>query len=181
MADLTAARSPPLLPAAGALQVLPPATRHVLRGGPGVRIRAGNALGFEVPASACRAAVSGDCAALWLGPDEWLLIAPAAGTEATTNALGEALASLPCSLVDVSHRQVGLMVSGPQAETLLAAGCPLDLEAGAFPVNMCTRTMLAKAEIVLWRTGAQAFRVEVWRSFAPYVAAFLAEAALGII
>ena len=73
------------------------------------------------------------------------------------------------------------MVSGPEAETLLAAGCPLDLEAGAFPVNMCTRTMLAKAEIVLWRTGAQAFRVEVWRSFAPYVAAFLAEAARGII
>ena len=87
MADLTAARSPPLLPAAGALQVLPPATRHVLRGGPGVRIRAENALGFEVPASACRAAVSGERAALWLGPDEWLLIAPAAGTEATTNAL----------------------------------------------------------------------------------------------
>jgi sarcosine oxidase subunit gamma len=64
---------------------------------------------------------------------------------------------------------------------VLAAGCPLDLEADAFPVHMCTRTMLAKAEIVLWRTGAEEFRLEVWRSFAAYVSQFLAEAARGII
>jgi sarcosine oxidase subunit gamma len=42
---------------------------------------------------------------------------------------------------------------------------------------MCTRTVLAKAEIVLWRTAAQSFHVEAWRSFLPYVWAFLAEAA----
>jgi sarcosine oxidase subunit gamma len=45
---------------------------------------------------------------------------------------------------------------------------------------MCTRTLLGKAEIVLWRIGAAAFRLEVWRSFAPYVSAFLAEAARGL-
>jgi sarcosine oxidase subunit gamma len=41
---------------------------------------------------------------------------------------------------------------------------------------MCTRTILGKADIVLWRTGAESFHVEVWRSFADYVARFLAEA-----
>ena len=46
---------------------------------------------------------------------------------------------------------------------------------------MCTRTMLAKAEVVLWRTEPQVFRVEVWRSFVAYVAQFLGEAARGII
>jgi sarcosine oxidase subunit gamma len=45
---------------------------------------------------------------------------------------------------------------------------------------MCTRTMLAKSEVVLWRTAADAFRLEVWRSFAAYVAQFLAEAGRGI-
>ena len=50
-----------------------------------------------------------------------------------------------------------------------------------FPVGMCTRTVLGKAEVVLWRTDAQAFRLEVWRSFAPYVAQFLGEASRGII
>jgi sarcosine oxidase subunit gamma len=42
---------------------------------------------------------------------------------------------------------------------------------------MCTRTVLAKAEIVLWRTRESLFHIEVWRSFAVYVASFVAEAA----
>jgi sarcosine oxidase subunit gamma len=42
---------------------------------------------------------------------------------------------------------------------------------------MCTRTVVAKAEIVLWRTSEEIFHVEVWRSFAPYVTDFLAEVA----
>jgi len=33
---------------------------------------------------------------------------------------------------------------------------------------------------VLWRLGACEFRIEVWRSFAPYVSHYLAEAARGI-
>jgi heterotetrameric sarcosine oxidase gamma subunit len=41
---------------------------------------------------------------------------------------------------------------------------------------MCTRTVFGKAEIVLWRTGAEEFRVEVARSLAPYVWACLEEA-----
>jgi sarcosine oxidase subunit gamma len=71
-------------------------------------------------------------------------------------------------------------VSGPQAAALLSAGCPLDLELSAFPVGMCTRTMLSKAEVVLWRTAADQFRLEVWRSFAAYVTEYLATAARDI-
>jgi sarcosine oxidase subunit gamma len=46
---------------------------------------------------------------------------------------------------------------------------------------MCTRTMLAKAEVVLWRTAPTRFRLEVWRSFAAYVSLYLADAASGMI
>jgi sarcosine oxidase subunit gamma len=42
---------------------------------------------------------------------------------------------------------------------------------------MCTRTVFAKADIVLWRTGEQTFHVEVWRSFAGYVTGLLVEIA----
>ena len=180
MRDLSAARCLPLVSASTALRALPPATRYVLRGGSDVAAAAERALGFGIPATACRATVAGDRAALWLGPDEWLLIAPPPpyGFGA---ALTAALETLPHSLVDVSHRQSALTVSGPQATTLLAAGCPLDLDASAFPVGMCTRTMLAKAEVVLWRTDPQVFRLEVWRSFVAYVSQFLGEAARGII
>jgi len=181
MRDLRAARCLPLVSASTALRALPPATRYVLRGGSDVRAAAESALRFGIPATACRATVEGDRAALWLGPDEWLLIAPQPPPWGFAARLAQALEGLAHSLVDVSHRQSALVVSGPRATTLLAAGCPLDLDASAFPVGMCTRTMLAKAEIVLWRTDPQVFRVEVWRSFVAYVSQFLGEAARGII
>src|ERR1039457_130132 len=81
------------------------------------------------------------------------------------------------SLVDVSHRQTGLEMSGPRAADILNSGCPLDLDVSAFAVGMCTRTVFAKAEIVLWRIAADVFRLEVWRSFTDYVARFLGEVA----
>jgi sarcosine oxidase subunit gamma len=42
---------------------------------------------------------------------------------------------------------------------------------------MCTRTVLAKADITLWRTQADAFHLEVWRSFAGYAGGLLHEIA----
>jgi sarcosine oxidase, subunit gamma len=83
------------------------------------------------------------------------------------------------SLVDVSHRQIGLVASGPAVARTLNAGCPLDLGLKAFPIGMATRTLFDKAEIVLWRRAGTTFHVEVWRSFAPWLAASLAEAARG--
>jgi heterotetrameric sarcosine oxidase gamma subunit len=41
---------------------------------------------------------------------------------------------------------------------------------------MCTRTVLAKAPIILWRKAADRFNIHVWRSFGPYVHDFLIEA-----
>jgi sarcosine oxidase subunit gamma len=180
MPDLRLARRAPLLATTPGVRPLPAAARWILRGGPRVRAAAEAALRLGVPAAACRASTEGESAALWLGPDEWLLICAAHRAEESAAALHAALAALAHSLVDVSHRQLALEVSGADAPALLAAGCPLDLDAAAFPVGMCARTMLAKAEIVLWRTRSEAFRIEVWRSFAPYVSAFLGEAARGL-
>ncbi len=178
MRNLVDARQGPALVATALVHLLPPARRFVLRGDSAARAAAERALGIPVPALACRAGSDGTRAALWLGPDEWLLIA--ADDEAAERALLPALEGLAHSLVDVSHRQIGLAVTGAQAATLLNAGCPLDLQLSAFPVGMCTRTMLSKAEVVLWRTAAEQFRLEVWRSFAAYVSEYLAEAARGI-
>ena len=179
MPDLSQARTGPALSESVWLRSVAPACRWVLRGGEAVRAEAEAALSLSVPAEACRAGVCGDRAALWLGPDEWLLVAPLAQAGLATR-LERALSPHPHSLVDVSHRQVALVVRGAAATTLLASGCPLDLALAAFPVGMCTRTMLAKAEVVLWRLAEQQFRIEVWRSFAPYLSQYLDEAARGI-
>lgn len=132
-------------------------------------------IGVALPREACRSARNGTVSALWLGPDEWLLL-HAEFEDGWVPDLSAKLQGQLCSLVDVSHRQVALSVNGPRAEEILSSGCALDLSLTAFPEGMCTRTMFSKAEIVLWRIGRTGFHLEVWRSFARYIEELLREA-----
>jgi sarcosine oxidase subunit gamma len=117
-----------------------------------------------------------------MGPDEYLLLdlSPAEPSAATAEGLERALGDIPHALVDISQRQLAWEISGPNATLLLNGGCPLDLDMQEFPSGMCTRTVFAKADILLWRTGEQAFHVEVWRSFADYLVGALDEVAAGL-
>jgi sarcosine oxidase subunit gamma len=156
----------------------PPAARFILRGAEAVRVACGMVYGAEPPSRLGAAGDGAGRAALWLGPDEWLLIANGADAADIGGVLESVLDGTAHSLVDVSHRQIGLVASGPAAARVLNAGCPLDL-GKAFPVGFATRTLFDKVEIVLWRRAEATFHIEVWRSFAPWLAASLAEAAHG--
>jgi len=159
-----------------AAEPIGPQTRFLFRGREAAIEAAATAFGVALPRQACRAAEAGDRAALWLGPDEWLLLAPDGEGPAITAAF--AAVTAPHALVDVSHRNTALALSGTEVTAVLAAGCPLDFDLTAFPVGMCTRTLFAKAEIVLWRRAPDRFRLELGRSFAPYLHGVLADAAL---
>ena len=154
--------------AAVTLAALPPLTRIIIRADQKAAIAIGGMLGVALPAAPCRSNASSDCAALWLGPDEWLVLTNQSAKLPTTYAAG--------SVVDVSHRDTALSVSGPRAAWTINAFCALHLHLSAFPVGMCTRTVFGKAQIVLWRTAADTFHIEAARSFAPYVWACLEEA-----
>jgi sarcosine oxidase subunit gamma len=158
------------------LHMLAPTARFIFQGGPAARRAAGDAFGAALPEDACRANAVGDRAALWLGPDEHLLLGPAGDAHAIAAQLESALFGIPHSLVDVSARQVAMRVSGLDAGELLNSGCPLDLDPAAFPPGMCTRTIIGKAEAVLWRKADAEYHLEVWRSFAGYVVDWLREA-----
>lgn len=177
MADALEGRAPIVCMDRLRVAALPPEARFVFRGGAEAAMRAGGAFGLALPMTPCRATADATRAALWLGPDEWLLLAPPETEDGIARDIAAALADLPHALVCVSDRHAALTISGPRAETLLAAGCALDLDPRAFPPGMCTRSLLAKAEIVLWRHRPTSFRLEIRRSFAAYVWDFLAEAA----
>jgi sarcosine oxidase subunit gamma len=177
MVEILARRQGPLdllagtqgIGAAVELSVAPPRAKLVLRLRPDAAAAAGRTFGIMPPHEACRAAALGTRAALWLGPDEWLLLAEEGDAEAIAGQIEAALAGTDHSCVDVSHRSCGLVVKGPQAATVLNHGCPLDLSRASFPVGMCTRTLFEKAEIVLWRVEKHTYHVEIDRSFASYV------------
>ena len=105
---------------------------------------------------------------LCLGPDEWLLRAPA-GTDVPDGA-GE-----PLAVVDVSERAITLVLEGARAIEVLSAGCPRDLS--RLGVGEGRRTVFEGVEIVLLRTAEDRFEVDVWRSFAPWLHLALVTAA----
>lgn len=114
----------------------------------------------------------------WLGPDEWLVMAPYGQASPIEAALRAARRDDPyLSVVDLSHNTSGLRLSGPRARDVLAGGCPLDLHARSFEVDHCAQTVLAKSRILLRQTSVEpAFEIWVRNSFARYLAEWLLDA-----
>lgn len=153
------------------------ASRLSLRAPATSRAALSRALGLTLPERPKQSATTGARTALWLGPDEWLVI------DQDGSDLPGVLQSVTAlhSAVDVSHRNTAAVLTGPAAEAVLSSGCPQDLRLATFPVGACSRTILGKAEVVIWRTAPETFRVEVWRSFSDYVFTLLSVAARELV
>ena len=139
---------------------------------------AGAALGGALPLTPNTASTTVDgWSVLWLGPDEWLVTGPAERGGAIADALRARLAGRHHAATDVSAMYVTFALSGPRAREVLMKGCRLDLHARAFPAGACVQTALARANVILHRTGdGPAYEITVRNSFAHYLASWLLDA-----
>ncbi|MFP1632088.1 sarcosine oxidase subunit gamma [Zhengella sp. ZM62] len=159
--------------AAVTVKAVAPMARLSLRAGADTLPALSKALGLDLPQRPKQTAGNGERTALWLGPDEWLLI-DSSGADLMAAVSG---ADGVFSAVDVSHRNTGFAISGPGAADTLACACPQDLRLPAFLAGAASRTVFGKAEVVLWRQSETQWHLECWRSFAPYVFGLLKEGA----
>ena len=124
---------------------------------------------------------SGDDPVIWrIAPDTWLL----------SSALHEASEILPAvrtgcgrrsyAVTDVSDSLVTIWIEGAQAPALLARGCGLDLSAGAFGSQACTRTRLAQLPVLLRRAQPERLECIVDRAPAHWLYDWLLDAAAGL-
>jgi sarcosine oxidase subunit gamma len=125
--------------------------------------------------------VTGDAtrAALWLGPNEWLVVGPP-GSEPQ---LEDEFAAAGASVVDVSANRTTLELRGACVGELLEFGCPIDLNPRVFGPGRCAQTLLARANVLIWFVTDEpepVYRVFVRPSFAAYVAAWLVDASEGL-
>ncbi len=131
---------------------------------------------LDMPINTCK--LAGERMSARLGPDEWLLIGPEADNVSLGREVAGGLAGSFFSLVDIGHRNVAIQIDGPHAAEIINGGCALDLDDAHFPGGSATRTLFGKAEIVLIRANVErTYRVECWRSFAPYVYGLLKDVA----
>jgi sarcosine oxidase, subunit gamma len=136
-------------------------------------------LGTGLPATANRWNADGGRAAIWLGPDEWLIVAADGEAASLERAIRAARPGDPwLSVADLSQSYAALRLSGSRTRALLAKGCPLDLHPRAFGSGSCAQTILAKARVLL-RAVDDGAAVEVWcrSSFTDYTVRWLIDAA----
>jgi sarcosine oxidase subunit gamma len=141
--------------------------------------KVGLELGAPLPVRPGTTVRAGDLTILWLGPDEWLVVAPPGAATDLQARLRTAAGEEPVSVVDVSAQRTTLLVSGPRARDLLAMGCALDLHPRSFGTGACAQTMLARAQVVIMVRDADrpVFSVGVRASFAAYLVDWLIDAA----
>jgi sarcosine oxidase subunit gamma len=138
--------------------------------------RLAEALGFALPVIPNTVAAKGGRRALWLGPDEWLVVGPDGQREAIEQTLRSGLNG--GSIVDVSANRTLLEIRGSKARALLAHGVAIDLDARSFGPGYCAQTLLAKAQVIIERIDDDlAFHLYVRSSFASYLADWLLDAA----
>ncbi len=140
--------------------------------------RIAQVLGFALPTS-CGETASGDGhAALWLGPDEWLVVAQetAPAYDPLVDALTEALGAERGAVVDVSANRTILELSGEKARAVLEKGCPVDLHDRAFTAGRAVTTVVGPIAVLLWRVEATTYRILPRSSFADYLARWLLDA-----
>ncbi|MFO1401821.1 MAG: sarcosine oxidase subunit gamma family protein [Steroidobacteraceae bacterium] len=143
----------------------------------------GGAFGLEWPVRPNTQAAAGSSTVLWLTPMEWAIVG-LEHAEAGARA-GRALGGALHDVVDVGDGRVCFAISGDHAGELLAKGCSLDLHPRAFAADACAQTLLAQVPVLLARaeqagTGDPVPALRVWAdaSLAPWLRAWLSDAAL---
>lgn len=129
------------------------------------------ALGLTLPRRIGRRADAVGRSALCLGPDEWVIHAPVDDAPAIVAACAGVYDALPHSLVDVSGREVSLVIEGPRAAELLTLGMPRDPESIA--PGEGRRIKFDGVTVILWRDAPDRFRMDIWHSFAPHLLGLL--------
>ncbi len=137
-----------------------------------------SALGFDVPATANTFVSQDGRTAVWLGPDEWLILTEPGDEAALIERLRRALTGIHSSVTDVTGGQTVLRLSGPHVRDVLASGCTLDLHPRSFGPAQCAQTNIAHAAATLLQIDdSPTYDVIVRRSFAGYLALWIEDAA----
>jgi sarcosine oxidase subunit gamma len=136
--------------------------------------------GIFLPLSPNRVAATGAARVLWLGPDEWLVVADGDAPELVPRQ-ERAVAGRRAAVADLSSSRVIVEIAGVGTRDMLAAGCGLDLHPRVFGPGQCAQTLLARVPVILDQLDdAPHFRVLVRRSYARWLVDWMVDAAAGI-
>lgn len=153
----------------------------------GVRVDPGSEAGERIasvtgglPARCGEVAGTERVTVLWLGPQEFLVVAPEEAHDSLggdlIGSLVAALGDAPGQVVDLSANRTTFELSGVRARAVLEKGCSLDLHPRSFTPGTALNTEVGNIPVVLFKAGEESFRLFPRASFADYLGRWLLDA-----
>ena len=103
---------------------------------------------------------------LWLGPDEWLIVAQSEEAMTIARDLDTALTGHHHSVIDVGANRIAFDLTDGLEQ--LSSGCGLDLDPTRWRPGMCAQTLFGQAQVILHQRDERTTRIFVRPSFAGY-------------
>lgn len=134
-------------------------------------------LGFDLPKAPRTSAAWGDLKALWLSPDQWLILCTRSKTSALLADLNAALDKIHSLAVDVSDMRAIIRLEGEGVRETLMKGSSLDLISADYRAGTVRRMRFAEIAALLHVVEETVIDIYVFRSYAEYTWSFLLKAA----
>jgi sarcosine oxidase, subunit gamma len=134
-------------------------------------------LGLDLPKAPRTSASWGDIKALWLSPDQWLILCARDKAPALHAELTKALGGIHSLAVDVSDMRCIIRLEGQGVRETMMKGCSLDLLSGDYQPGTVRRVRFAEIAALLHVVEENAIDLYVFRSYADYTWDFLLKAA----
>ena len=134
-------------------------------------------LGFDLPKAHRTSTSWGDMKALWLSPDQWLILCPGDKAQALTEQISAALKTIHHLAVNVSDMRAIIRLEGEHARTTVMKGTSIDLTHGDYPPGTIRRMKFAEVGALLHIVEDNVIDVYVFRSYSDYAWEFLLKAA----
>lgn len=122
-------------------------------------------------------AFDGANGALWMSPDEALLLCPYEEARQRADELTARLTKAHALVVNVSDARAVFRLKGAMLREVIAKLAPVDMSPEAFTPGMVRRTRMAQVAAAFWMDDASTARVVCFRSVAAYMFGILSNAA----
>jgi sarcosine oxidase subunit gamma len=140
-------------------------------------------LGIILPKEACSTSIKEKITALWLGPNEWLIVSNERVTnEMNTyeleNVLYDNISKTNLgSVTNVTDQFTIFTLSGSNIIKILSKSCPFDFESDSFSNNKVVQTILNHIDVTIYKKNDSNVDLYVRRSFAKHLWDWLKDSA----